>query len=154
VNKSDKLDELRLEVGMVADQTSTRHDFYLGIVNAIGRNIPQQFGVAIYLCHQNKFIKLGSYGNISEKKIVKYGEGMFSICSIRGKVVIENKYGKQRLYAPFYNNQELLGVFYAECQDPMYEVTEEDLVFIKEITRYIEVRVILFTSSPIDNLDY
>jgi L-methionine (R)-S-oxide reductase len=154
MNKSDKLDELRLEVGMVADLVSTRHDLYLGIINTIGKHLPQQFGVAIYRCLNGFFSHLIGYGNLSEKKIVKYGDGMFSICSIRGKVTIHNHNGKVMAYAPFYEGHHLIGILFAECHDAEYEVTDEDVIFLEEITRFIEVKVKLFSNHSIDNLEH
>jgi len=140
MNKSDKLDELRLAVGLVADQALTRLDFYNGVVNSIGKHLPEQFAVAIYCCDDHFFSCIAGYGGITEKKLEKFGDGMFSICSIRGKVIINNECGNQKAYAPFYDGQQLVGIFYAECTDFQYEVNEEDLIFLKEITRHIEVK--------------
>lgn len=140
MNKSDKLDELRLEVGMVADQALTRMDFYFGIINSLGKHIPDKFAVAIYYCDEYFFSRIANYGDLTEKKREKFGDGAFSICSIRGKVVINNEYGRYKAYAPFYEGQQLIGVFYVECSDCNYEVTDEDLVFLKEIIRYIEIK--------------
>ncbi len=151
MNKSDKLDELRLEVGMIAEQVSTQEDFYFGIIHTIARLLPPKFGVAIYLCFDNHFTCLVDSGKISEKKIVKYGDGMFSICSIRGKVTIHNEVGHTKAYAPFYDGHHLVGIFYAECQDINYDVTEEDLIFLKELTKFIENKGKQYSS--IDNLE-
>jgi L-methionine (R)-S-oxide reductase len=153
VDKSDKLDELRLKVGMIADQVNTRNEFYSGIINTIGRHLPGEFGVALYSCLYGYFSHLVSYGEITEKKVVKYGDGMFSICSIRGKVTIHTKAGSVKAYAPFYDGHHLIGILIIECQDDNYEVTEEDFIFLREITRFIEVKIKQYKNSSIDNLD-
>lgn len=147
MNKSDKLDELRLEVGMVADQALTRLDFYFGIINSIGKHISDQFAVAIYICDDCFFSCIASYGDVTEKKREKFGDGMFSVCSIRGKIVINNESGKHKAYAPFYEGQQLIGVFYVECSNCKYEVTDEDLIFLEEIIRYIEIKGQRFKKS-------
>jgi L-methionine (R)-S-oxide reductase len=140
VNKSDKLDELRLEVGMVADQALTRLDFYFGIINSIGKHIPDHFALAIYICEDYFYSCIASYSDVTEIKREKFGDGVFSICSIRGKIVITNEKGKHKAYAPFYEGQQQIGVFYVECSNSEYDVTEEDLIFLKEIIRYIEIK--------------
>lgn len=153
VNKSDKLDELRLEVGMIADRVQTIQDFYCGIIEAFKKLIPPQFGVAIYRCHDGYFSLMTGFGNISEKKRVKYGEDMFSICSIRGKVTITINQNKQKVFAPFYDGHHLIGILYFECPYAKYEVTDEDLYFLKEITRFIEVKRKYFQNHITDNMD-
>lgn len=153
VDKSDKLDELRLEVGMIAERVSTEKDLYVGIINTIGTHLPAQFGVAIYQCNEGCFSNLVGYGQLSEKKVVKFGDGMFSICAIKGKVTIHSEAGVVKAYAPFYNGHHLLGIFFAECHDQFYDVNDDDIVFLEEITRFIEVRVKdYFNSSSIDNM--
>ncbi|RXI98160.1 hypothetical protein DS745_17620 [Anaerobacillus alkaliphilus] len=137
MNKSDKLDELRLEVGMIADRVSTCNDFYIGIINTMGNLLPHQFGVAIYNCSNGYFSHFIGYGNLSEPKVVKYGDGMFSICSIRGEVTIHKSQGKTLAYAPFYDGHHLKGILLAECQDARYDVTEEDIIFLEEISKFI-----------------
>lgn len=140
MSKSDKLDELRLEIGMVADRVLTRMDFYFGIINSIGKHIPEQFGVAIYYCDDCFFSCIASYGDVTEENREKFGDGAFSICSIRGKVVINNECGRYKAYAPFYEGQQLIGVLYIECVNCDYDVTDEDLIFLEEIIRYIEIK--------------
>lgn len=153
VNKSDKLDELRLEVGMIAEKVNSLSEFYIGIINTIGNRIPKSFRLAIYQCKNGYYSLFSSFGDISEKKHIKFGEGMFSICSIRGKLTIENRLGIIKAYAPFYDGHHLIGVLFAECQDYNYEVTDEDQVFLQEITRYIEVKGKQYASQAIDNCD-
>ncbi|MFN7251003.1 MAG: hypothetical protein ACK4M9_09450 [Anaerobacillus sp.] len=152
MNKSDKLDELRLEVGMIADRVSTRHEFYLGIINTIGKHLPKRFGVAIYLSQNGQFSYLIGTKHISEKKLVKFGEGMFSICSIRGKVTIDSEEGKTKAYAPFYDGHHLIGILYVECQNAEYIVSDEDQIFLHEITRFIEVKG-KYLKTSIDNYE-
>ncbi|QOY34314.1 GAF domain-containing protein [Anaerobacillus isosaccharinicus] len=154
MNKSDMLDELRLEVGMIADRVSTCQEFYLGIINTIGKHLPHHFGVAMYRCHNGFFCYLSGHGTISEKNTIKYGDGMFSICSIRGKVTIHRELDKISAYAPIYDGQHLIGIFLAECQDIHYEVTDEDLIFLQEITRYIEVKRKQLSNASIDNFEH
>ncbi|MCT8139087.1 hypothetical protein H1D32_16095 [Anaerobacillus sp. CMMVII] len=149
--KSDKLDELRLEVGMIAERVSTLPDLYLGVINTIGGHLTKNFGVAIYICQDGFFSYLFGFGNISEKKIVKYGEGMFSICSIRGKVTIHNQNNKTMAYAPFYNGHQLNGILFVECEEAQYIVTEEDIIFLEEISRFIEIRSKQYNNTSIDN---
>lgn len=151
MNKSDKLDELRLEVGMVADQALTRLDFYFGIINSIGKYIPDQFAVAIYYCDDCFFSSIANYGDITEKNREKFGDGAFSICGIRGKIVIINECGRYKVYAPFYERQQLIGVFYVEYSDCDYKVTDEDLIFLNEIIRYIEIKGQRYKKALIDN---
>ncbi len=151
MKKSDKLDELRLEVGMVADQVDTREKFYIGIINTIGNHLPIGFGVAIYNCVDGFFINFISCGKITEKKYVKYGDCMFSICSIRGKVTIHTEEGSIKAYAPFYDGHHLIGILFIECQDENYKVTEEDFIFLEEITRYMEVKGREYSDWSIDN---
>ncbi|OIJ13307.1 hypothetical protein BKP37_12470 [Anaerobacillus alkalilacustris] len=153
MNKSDKLDELRLEIGMIADKVNSRHEFYLGIITTIARHVPEYFGVAIYQCIDNCYSIFASYGNISENLNVKFGDGMFSICSIRGKVTIHNELYATKAYAPFYNEQHVIGVLYVEVHNAKYQVTDEDRIFLQEVTRYIEVRGKQYENSIVDNND-
>ncbi len=152
MNKSDKLDELRLEVGMIADRVSTRNDFYRGIINTIGTHLPNSFGMAIYHCENGYFHRFISFGYLSEHKVEKYGDGLLSICGIRGNLTIHNEHNKTLAYAPFYDGHHLLGILLAECQDPSYVVTEEDIIFLEEISKFIGLRSKTFSNLSIDNM--
>lgn len=140
MNKSDKLDELRLEVGMVAEKMETLENFYAGIIETIGRQTPSYFAAAIYLCDNYFYSLTNGVGKISENKFVKFGDGTFSICSIRGNITLSIEKGIQRAYAPFYNGHHLIGILLFECPVLSYEVTDEDLIFLEEITRFIEIK--------------
>ncbi|OIJ09750.1 hypothetical protein BKP35_14760 [Anaerobacillus arseniciselenatis] len=151
MNKSDKLDELRLEVGMVADKVNTREDFYSGIINIIGSHLPVGCGVAIYGCDNGYFSNIVSYGKVNEKKYSKYGDCMFSVCSIRGKVTIQTEANSIKAYAPFYDGHHLIGILFIEFQTVNYKITEEDFIFLEEIARYIEIKGVQYNDWTIDN---
>ena len=140
MKKSDKLDQLRLEVGMIADVVQSVEEFYSGVIHTIGSRIPIDFGVAIYRCEEYYFSLFSGSGDLSESEEVKFGDGLFSISAIRGKLVSSEEDGRFKVFSPFYEQHHLIGMIVVEIPLASYQVSEEDLIFIRELTRFIEIR--------------
>ncbi|MDV2685271.1 hypothetical protein RYX56_12985 [Alkalihalophilus lindianensis] len=139
VDKSQLLDELRLAVGSVPDYARTLTDFYNGIVHKLVSNMNNQFSVCLYETKVDRFIQVAFAGlSPCEEVIISFGEGLHSIAAIRGGMVFKVEGEMQLIIAPFYYGHHLIGVLSFQIPVANYEISEDDLVFIKEVTRFIE----------------
>lgn len=135
--KSRFLDQLRFDVGRVPDRAHTLKDFYLGILNAIGKNLSKEFSIGLFLVKNNKFYLIGRIGQLLFLEKEKFGEGDLSICAIRGEASVFEYETNNILCCPFYNGHHLLGVFVI-CVHNTYKINEDDIIFLKELSRFIE----------------
>lgn len=135
-DKSRFLDHLRYEVGMVPDRAHTLKDFYLGILKAIGGNISKDFSTGLFLVRNNKFHLIGCIGKPLFTEKENFGEGKLSICALKGDVGILEYRMSKILCCPFYDRHHLLGILVISTRKN-YETTEEDIIFLKELSSFI-----------------
>ncbi|WP_100404622.1 hypothetical protein [Bacillus solitudinis] len=140
MDKSELLDELRLEVGAVPDYARTLHDFYKGIVEKLVSRMNDRFTVCLYETTNRAFVLKVSAGREIDKKYVPFGEGALSLAAIRGEILYLRNPEIQSLYIPFYFGHHLLGQLVFQAPLELYELTEDDFVFVKEISKFIEVQ--------------
>ncbi|MGO4887944.1 hypothetical protein ACJ2A9_09310 [Anaerobacillus sp. MEB173] len=138
MNKSQFLDELRMEVGLVGDYASDLREFYGGIVKAVGNCLHKKSAVALYKTDNFQFQLFTSAGDIHENESEKFGEGPLSLCAIRSRPIILPKDNYNRLFTPFYEGHHLKGIFFIECHCNEYKFTNDDVIFLDEVSRYIE----------------
>ncbi|MEC2072944.1 hypothetical protein [Alkalihalophilus marmarensis] len=139
VDKSQLLDELRLAVGSVPDYARTLPDFYRGIVHKLVSKMDQQFSVCLYTAGEANFTQAAFAGvTPCEEAVIPYGEGLHSIAAIRGEMIFEKEADKQYIIAPFYKGHQLIGLLSFQIPREFYEIGEDDLIFIQEVTNFIE----------------
>ncbi|WP_088104949.1 hypothetical protein [Halalkalibacter urbisdiaboli] len=140
MDKSELLDELRLEVGTVPDYAQTLHDFYVGIVEKLINRMSDRFTVCLYETTDKAFVLKVCAGTGKIKKYVAFGQDSLSIAAIRGGLYFrQNKYF-QFLYMPFYYQHHLKGQLVFQVPKDLYRITEDDLVFVKEVCHFIEAQ--------------
>ncbi|MED4173421.1 hypothetical protein P4631_13370 [Halalkalibacterium halodurans] len=137
MDKSQILDELRLQIGCVPDSASTLTDFYVGIVQVLTDPL-DDLCAAIFLTSANAFHKIVSEGGVPFTDQVRFGESLLSVVAIRGKLQCFFTSQDQTIISPFYNGHHLIGQLVIVVQASRYKVTEEDLIFVREVSRFIE----------------
>ncbi|MBU8906745.1 hypothetical protein [Desertibacillus haloalkaliphilus] len=147
MNKSDLLDELRLEVGQVLDYAQSLTEFYRGIVWTIGEHLTEGFAVGLYISHPPHFELCSSVGEVSPGRFERFGEGMLSISAIRSHLLVQETASRNCIISPFFEGHHLKGFFVIETPKMEYPLTEEDIIFVKEVTRFIEVHHIYYQNS-------
>ncbi|MFC0558764.1 hypothetical protein [Halalkalibacter alkalisediminis] len=141
MDKSKLLDELRLEIGRVRDQVQTLSSFYVGITSKFANLMQNNLSsIAIYETTEHAFIMKVCAGPCYIERKVPFGESILSSVAIRGKIIIEEDVHLQKVFLPFYKNHHLLGIVVGHIPKESYTITEDDLVFIKEVGRFIEVQ--------------
>ncbi len=141
MNKSDILDELRLEVGLVPEYANTLREFYTGVVQVLGKDINEKdYTVSIYETKESSFQLISSSGKPHHPILETFGEGLLSLCAIRGKVSTYPIENYQSVIAPFYSGHHLLGMLIVDLPTNEYEITDEDFIFMREVSRFIEVQ--------------
>ncbi|WP_017727134.1 hypothetical protein [Halalkalibacterium ligniniphilum] len=139
MDKSQLLDELRLEVGTVPDFANTLTDFYNGIVQKLARPMETNFAVSIYEAGESAFYRIASVGLAPFSFKVQFGKGLLSLTAIRGKLqIVQNQY-RQTVVSPYYEGHHLIGQLVVSIPIAEYVISEEDVIFLKEVTRFIEV---------------
>ncbi|WP_209123700.1 hypothetical protein [Alkalihalobacillus sp. BA299] len=139
MDKSDLLDEIRLEVGLVTEYANSQSEFYHGIIEAFGKYIIEGYSVGIYLTDDISFQLVSSVGSISYETKEFFGHGHLSLCAIKGHISTIDLGYSIRLFAPFYENHHLIGILVFHLPKMKYQITEEDLIFVQEICRHIEL---------------
>lgn len=147
-NKSHLLDELRLEIGLVREQVQTLSSFYIGITRKFASRMTNGFSVSIYEATDRSFNMKVCAGSCYLKRSIPLGEGILSLVAIRGDLVYQIENQMQKVFLPFYKQHNLLGIIVFYIPKDTYEVTEDDLIFIKEIGRFIEVQHATFHPHP------
>ncbi|MCD8500714.1 MAG: hypothetical protein LRY71_02325 [Bacillaceae bacterium] len=140
MRKSDELDQLRLDIGMIAETAQTLNEFYREITKTLKDTFSFDFGSAIYCCNDDYFSLYTYSGSLTEEEKVKFGDGLFSLSAIRASLVSVKQDGRFKVISPFYDKHHLSGFLVMEFPIADYNVSEEDLVFVKELTRFIELR--------------
>ncbi|WP_332693814.1 hypothetical protein [Halalkalibacter lacteus] len=140
MDKSNLLDELRLEIGLVREQVQTLSSFYVGITRTIGNLMKGRFSVSIYESTDTTFVMKVCYGPCYLDRSLPFGDGILSLVAIRGEFVFQVEGGIQKLFLPFYKEHHLLGIIVLHVPTENYQATEEDFIFIKEVGRFIEVQ--------------
>lgn len=139
MDKSAFLDELRLEVGLVSEYANSKNEFLNGIIQVFGKYIKQGFSTGIYKSQDRFFKLIASVGDEAYNPIEPFGEGQLSICAIRGRISTIDLEQSIRLLAPFYEGHHLIGIIVFSLPKIEYEVTEEDMIFVREVCRHIEL---------------
>lgn len=142
MKKSEFLDQLRLEVGLAYDYAKNRDDFIEKVVRAIYEYIKDDVDCSLFVyemkndCEMDVKVKLGNHFLIKDDE---FGLGFLSIASIRSFVLLEHE-NKQVLLAPIYENNCLKYIFKLHIYNYYYPFSTEDVDFISEVVRFVEVR--------------
>ncbi|MCM3759290.1 hypothetical protein M3212_00675 [Alkalihalobacillus oceani] len=138
--KSQLLDELRLEVGSVREKVQTLASFYIEITRKLARRMSKQLSVSIYEATAGAFKMRVCAGTSYLNRVIPFGDNILSTVAIRGRLVFQMEGQLQKVFLPFYRSHHLLGILIFFVPQDTYEITDDDLAFIREIGRFIEVQ--------------
>ncbi|WP_078554953.1 hypothetical protein [Bacillus alkalicellulosilyticus] len=140
MDKSQFLDELRLEVGLVPDYAGTIQEFYKGVIQALGKNTIEGFSAGIYIVTDYVFCLIEQVGKGLFMEREKFGSGELSKCAIRGETTIVQYHDTNSIMAPFYDGHHLIGIINIYIPVHRYDISEEDMIFFHEVSRFIEAQ--------------
>ncbi|ARK31164.1 hypothetical protein [Halalkalibacter krulwichiae] len=146
MDKSKFLDELRLELGLVRDHVKTLPSFYFGVTREIAKRMKKNSSISIYETTEQSFVMKACAGPSYLDRSIPFGAGILSSVAIKGKLVVLDEKAMQKIFMPFYQNHHLLGIIVGHIPKENYLLTEDDLVFVKEVGRFIEVQHEIFNS--------
>ncbi|WP_096435591.1 hypothetical protein [Alteribacter populi] len=140
MNKSDLLDELRLEVGRAYDYAVSQQDFIGKVGQAIFDGTKRILTIVIYRVDCQKVKPLHFYGN----SFVlggdgHFGDGALNICLANRSVILRQD-NKQTLHIPICDDGKIRYIFSLKISAAYYTVTEQDLLFLEELSRFVEVK--------------
>lgn len=141
MRKVDLLDELRSEIGVVADTCAGQvAHLYQFVCDTLQKKLAGYQWVSIYWVHDFTFTLGHQAGEASLPKEIPFGEGLISVAAARGSLVCERLADQVEVYLPFYQKHHLIGVLvvFANQSDA---IDEEDLSLLMELTSLFESKV-------------
>ncbi|NJP39194.1 hypothetical protein [Alkalicoccus luteus] len=146
MNKSDFLDEMRLEVGLAYDYAVSQEDFMVRILKTIHAAGRKQ---AVLTIHQNtdEGLKLKYALGIRglSKKQETLGQGFLFPESLQMASYVK-KGRDQALYLPVYAGTQLTYMISVKLIDSAYHISNQDLIFAEELIQFIQAKQSTFHS--------
>ncbi|MFA9557301.1 hypothetical protein ACERII_08365 [Evansella sp. AB-rgal1] len=137
MKKSDFLDQLRLEVGMVYDHAKNKEDFFLKVLYTIYQKLDDNFVITVYSPLNSEFKR--NYVLGKRRKEAEDWLGFISLCEMRYSVLLK-KNKNQVIFAPVHYIGTLEYIISICAYDNQYNFTQQDIDFVDELTRFIEVK--------------
>ena len=133
VEKAERMDELRMCIGVIAD----RHQggllsFYQSVCQALSEQMESYQSVSVYAVGRGFFYCAAKSGEFHLPERVKFGEGIWTIAAVRGNLVHEWMNNQSFVVAPFYEGHHLRGQLLVVSQ-PGMQLDEEDTSFFCEL---------------------
>ncbi|MBM7095977.1 hypothetical protein JSY36_09435 [Bacillus sp. H-16] len=141
MNKSDLLDELRLEVGRAYDYALNHEDFIGRVSRAIFDGAMKNIVVIVYKADaEGQVSPVHLYGTKeSLGKECMFGLGFSGMCGMKSSVFLkEGK--KQTILMPVTNKNRLSYIFSLRISTDLYAITDQDLLFTEELANFIEAK--------------
>jgi len=137
MRKSDRLDGLRSEIGVMSDRCSRDiRALYTFVCDVLFDQMPGYEWVAVYLAEETHFACFVERGSSPVPSMVPFGEELLSIAAVRGGVVREKILDKMEVYVPFYRGQHLLGII--AVAGTAQAIDDEDVTFFCELASLFE----------------
>lgn len=141
MRKAELLDDLRAEIGVVADRLEEDlWELYRFVIRTLYEKVTVYQYVGIYLCKETQFENLYHEGFSSLPPIVRFGEGFLSLAAARGGMVREQIGSRTEVYVPFYRGHHLIGQLVV-ISDPYDGIDEEDLALFCELASLFESKI-------------
>ncbi|PYZ93293.1 hypothetical protein CR194_08855 [Salipaludibacillus keqinensis] len=144
MNKSDFLDELRLEIGLAYDYAKNRDDFVVRVLKTIHAISKKKVTLTIHTYKENQLSLIYALGikGLTEKQ-KQFGIG-FLFGSQLHAVSYIHKDRAHVLFLPIYEQEELVYVITIRLIDSDYKFTKQDMIFANELVHFIESKRSLF----------
>ncbi|TMW73036.1 hypothetical protein [Alteribacter natronophilus] len=141
MNKSDLLDELRLEVGLAYDYARDRDDFIGRIGRALFEGAWRNITISIYFVEKEEKIRPVHYfGNsMMLGREGTFGEGWLKVCR-SGKPIVLKRDRDQTILLPVREADGVKHILSLRISADIYVLTEQDFVFAEELSRFIEAK--------------
>ncbi|WP_018921417.1 hypothetical protein [Salsuginibacillus kocurii] len=145
MDRSQQLDDMRLEVGRTLDVAQSLKDFYDKIAEIFGACYLKRGSVSVYRHTHGEFQRLSQFGACPFKEIETYQHLPFKMCAIRGELTVYYSLHTHSVLVPFFSQAFLQGVLALHIPRQSFEFDEEDATFLKEVTRFVSNNVHQFT---------
>jgi L-methionine (R)-S-oxide reductase len=138
LGKSDLFDELRAEIGCVADGwDGDIAKLYQAICQLIHDTVEHYESVSIYLTKEDCFERKFHQGIEQMPQVIPYGEEELSIAALRGGLSCSTTNSLSRLCVPFYCGHHLVGeIVVITLQGG--QLDDEDYTFFCELVSLME----------------
>ena len=133
MEKAEMLEEIRCELGLLAEKVKRKEDWYHSVITLLKVKVPYYQTVTIYLTNEtafNYFDHCSSENEKINKEPIPFGEEFLSIVAARGEISCEFEPGGQSIYVPFYKGHHLLGEIVIKTSQ---YVDDQELKFMKNI---------------------
>lgn len=138
VDKADLFDELRAEIGSVADGwTGNDALLYEAVCQLVYDQVKEYKSVSIYMTGHDHFERKFHQGIDVLPKIIPFGETELSIAALRGGLSSRKDNTFTQLCIPFYYGHHLIGEIVIICEATV-NMTDEDHTFFSEIASLLE----------------
>ncbi|PYZ97834.1 hypothetical protein CR205_04365 [Alteribacter lacisalsi] len=141
MNKSDLLDELRMEVGLAYDYARDLDDFIGRVGRALFEGAWRNVTISIYLVEdETRIIPVHFFGNVmSLGNSGGFGEGWLKVCS-RARPVVLKREKNQTILLPVREGGKVRHILSMQISSNVYVLTEQDLFFVEELVSFIEAK--------------
>lgn len=140
MNKSDFLDELRLEIGLAYDYAKSQEDFVIRVLKTIHTVGRKQITVTIHSYLNKELVltyALGIRGLSKEQET--FGQGF--LFADKMKMVTYIHRGRDHvLYLPIYQSDELHFIISLKLMNTNYKVSNQDIIFAQELVQFIQAK--------------
>ncbi len=138
LEKSDLFDELRAEIGCVADNwDGDLTKLYQAICQLVHSQIQHYESVSIYLTREGLFERKFHQGIEQLPEVIPYGEEELSIAALRGGLSCSTTNSLSRLCVPFYFGHHLVGEIVVITLHGE-QLDDEDYTFFSELASLME----------------
>ncbi|MXQ53742.1 hypothetical protein [Shimazuella alba] len=138
MDKADLFDELRAEIGSVADGWKGNDAvLYEAVCQLVYDQVEEYKSVSIYLANHDHFKRKFHQGLDYLPEEIPFGETELSIAALRGGLSCHNDNTFIQLCIPFYYGHHLIGEIVI-ITEPSDNISDDDYTFFCEIASLLE----------------
>lgn len=139
-NKSDLLDEMRMEIGLSYDYAQNRDDFIIRILCAIHDISNGCAMIHLYRYERDGFKRLIYHFDAQNNQDVKSDIKGYQRLAESGHLVVTERNGQQIFLIPVVEGGRIQFLIEIILSGRNYEVTEEDFIFAEELVHFIKAK--------------
>lgn len=139
-NKSDLLDEMRMEIGLSYDYAQSRDDFIIRILGVIHDISEGRARVHLYKYFSEGKRQLIYQCDKHQKQEAQEDAKGYQRLAEAGHLVTTDKCGQQIFLIPVIEMERIQFLIEIFLFDEYYEVSEEDFIFAEELVHFIKAK--------------
>ncbi|AOM83318.1 hypothetical protein [Salisediminibacterium beveridgei] len=139
-NKSDLLDEMRMEIGLSYDYAKNRDDFIIRILSAIHDISNGCAKVHLYGFERNGLKRLIHHFDSQNNENIQPDTTGYQRLAEYGHLVVTERNGQQIFMIPVIEGGRIHFLIEIILADEHYEVTDEDFIFAEELVHFIKAK--------------